>query len=72
MLKKNEKVLNLSEEGSSTTVNINKEKSIEQEATENESISELTVREAINRAIAEEMRRDEDVFLMGEEVGDKI
>jgi len=69
-VKKNEKVLNLSEEGSSTTVNINKEKSIEQEATENESISELTVREAINRAIAEEMRRDEDVFLMGEEVGE--
>ena len=69
-VKKNEKVLNLSEEGSSTTLNINKEKSIEQEATENESISELTVREAINRAIAEEMRRDEDVFLMGEEVGE--
>ena len=69
-VKKNEKVLNLSEEGSSTTININKEKSIEQEATENESISELTVREAINRAIAEEMRRDEDVFLMGEEVGE--
>ena len=69
-VKKNEKVLNLSEEGSSTTVNINREKSIEQEATENESISELTVREAINRAIAEEMRRDEDVFLMGEEVGE--
>ena len=69
-VKKNEKVLNLSEEGSSTTVNINKEKSIEQELTENESISELTVREAINRAIAEEMRRDEDVFLMGEEVGE--
>ena len=69
-VKKNEKVLNLSEEGSSTTVNINKEQSIEQEANENKSISELTVREAINRAIAEEMRRDEDVFLMGEEVGE--
>ena len=69
-VKKNEKVLNLSEEGSSTTVNINEEKSIDQEANENKSISELTVREAINRAIAEEMRRDEDVFLMGEEVGE--
>ena len=69
-VKKNEKVLNLSEEGSSTTVNINKEKSIDQEANEKKSISELTVREAINRAIAEEMRRDEDVFLMGEEVGE--
>ena len=31
---------------------------------------ELTVREAINSAIAEEMRRDVDVFLMGEEVGE--
>ena len=31
---------------------------------------ELTVREAINNAIAEEMRLDGDVFLMGEEVGE--
>ena len=29
----------------------------------------LTVREALRDAMAEEMRRDEDVFLMGEEVG---
>ena len=69
-VKKNEKVLNLSEEGSSKAININEEKSIDQEVNENKSISELTVREAINRAIAEEMRRDEDVFLMGEEVGE--
>ena len=69
-VKINEKVLNLSEEGSSTTINKNEEKSIDQEANEKKSISELTVREAINRAIAEEMRRDEDVFLMGEEVGE--
>ena len=69
-VKKNEKVSNLSEEASNTTININEEKSIDQEANENKSISELTVREAINRAIAEEMRRDEDVFLMGEEVGE--
>ena len=69
-VKKNEKVLNLSEEGSSTTINKNEEKSIDQEANEKKSISKLTVREAINRAIAEEMRRDEDVFLMGEEVGE--
>ena len=69
-VKKNEKVLKLSEEGSSTTINKNEEKSIDQEANEKKSISELTVREAINRAIAEEMRRDEDVFLMGEEVGE--
>ena len=69
-VKKNENVLNSSEEASSTTINVNEEKSIDQEANENKSISELTVREAINRAIAEEMRRDEDVFLMGEEVGE--
>jgi pyruvate dehydrogenase E1 component beta subunit len=31
---------------------------------------ELTVREAINSAISEEMRRDSTVFLMGEEVGE--
>jgi len=30
---------------------------------------ELTVREALRDAMAEEMRRDKDVFLMGEEVG---
>ncbi|MGE3832054.1 MAG: pyruvate dehydrogenase complex E1 component subunit beta [Parvibaculaceae bacterium] len=29
----------------------------------------MTVREAIRQAMAEEMRRDKDVFLMGEEVG---
>ena len=29
---------------------------------------QMTVREALNSAMAEEMRRDEDVFLMGEEV----
>ncbi|MFP7570827.1 pyruvate dehydrogenase complex E1 component subunit beta [Marivita sp. S2033] len=31
---------------------------------------EMTVREALRDAMAEEMRRDEDVFLMGEEVGE--
>ncbi|ESR23505.1 pyruvate dehydrogenase complex E1 component subunit beta [Lutibaculum baratangense] len=31
---------------------------------------EMTVREAIRDAIAEEMRRDEDVFIMGEEVAE--
>ena len=29
----------------------------------------LTYREALNQALAEEMERDPDVFLMGEEVG---
>lgn len=31
--------------------------------------AEMTVREALNQALAEELRHDEDVFLMGEEVG---
>ena len=31
---------------------------------------ELTVRQALNEAMAEEMRRDKDVFLMGEEVAE--
>src|SRR4028118_172995 len=29
----------------------------------------ITYREALNQALAEEMQRDPDVFLMGEEVG---
>ncbi|HSH44532.1 MAG TPA: pyruvate dehydrogenase complex E1 component subunit beta, partial [Longimicrobiales bacterium] len=32
-------------------------------------MSELTYREALNQALAEELERDPDVFLMGEEVG---
>lgn len=31
---------------------------------------EMTVREALNAAMAEEMRKDEDVFIMGEEVAE--
>lgn len=31
--------------------------------------SDLTVRDALNSALAEEMERDEAVFIMGEEVG---
>ena len=42
----------------------------DQELNENSSIKQLTVREAINSAIAEEMKLDENVFLMGEEVGE--
>ncbi len=45
-------------------------KRLEKEKTENQVVNELTVREAINSAIAEEMRLNEDVFLMGEEVGE--
>ena len=42
----------------------------DQELNENSSTKQLTVREAINSAIAEEMKLDENVFLMGEEVGE--
>ena len=41
-----------------------------QKLKENSSPKQLTVREAINSAIAEEMKLDENVFLMGEEVGE--
>ena len=41
-----------------------------QELNENSSTKQLTVREAINSAIVEEMKLDENVFLMGEEVGE--
>ncbi len=49
---------------------VDRNKRLNQEITENHVVNELTVREAINSAIAEEMRLDEDVFLMGEEVGE--
>ena len=42
----------------------------DQQLNENSSTKQLTVREAINSAIAEEMKLDENVFLMGEEVGE--
>ncbi len=45
-------------------------KNYEEEVNENNQKNQITVREAINGAIAEEMRRDENVFLMGEEVGE--
>mgnify|MGYP002624656011 FL=1 len=32
-------------------------------------MARLTLREAITEALREEMRRDENVFIMGEEVG---
>ncbi len=69
-INKSEEVLSAEEEVRSVTANLKDEKTIKQEVNQNESISELTVREAINSAIAEEMRHNEDVFLMGEEVGE--
>mmetsp|Transcript_5547 Transcript_5547/g.10099 ORF Transcript_5547/g.10099 Transcript_5547/m.10099 type:complete len:99 (-) Transcript_5547:999-1295(-) len=32
--------------------------------------TEMTVRDALNSALAEEMRKDDKVFVMGEEVGE--
>ncbi len=66
----NEQVL--SEEGNLDNVDKNFEdnKMLNNETIENQVVNELTVREAINSAIAEEMRLDNDVFLMGEEVGE--
>ncbi len=40
------------------------------EVPEGTEMVEMTVREALNQAMAEEMRRDGDVFLMGEEVAE--
>ncbi len=40
----------------------------EPELPEGTTFKQMTVREALNAAMAEEMRRDQDVFLMGEEV----
>ena len=42
----------------------------EQDIPEGTSFAELTVREALRDAMAEEMRRDDTVFLMGEEVAE--
>ena len=49
------------------TKDLNKEKT---NITNHKDLINLTVREAINLAIAEEMRMDKDVFLIGEEVGE--
>ena len=54
----------------SADTTVEETKRLNKETTENQVVNELTVREAINSAIAEEMRLDEDVFLMGEEVGE--
>jgi len=44
--------------------------SADPEIPEGTEMVEMTVREALNSAMAEEMRRDDDVFLMGEEVAE--
>jgi pyruvate dehydrogenase E1 component beta subunit len=45
-------------------------KAADPEVPEGTEMVEMTVREALNQAMAEEMRRDDDVFLMGEEVAE--
>ena len=55
---------------SATISTIDDKEKYDQEVNEGNSTNQLTVREAINIAIAEEMRLDKNVFLMGEEVGE--
>ena len=65
-----EEVLSEEHNVDSADTTVEETKRLNKETTENQVVNELTVREAINNAIAEEMRLDEDVFLMGEEVGE--
>ncbi|MHB8283605.1 MAG: pyruvate dehydrogenase complex E1 component subunit beta [Caulobacteraceae bacterium] len=60
------------EEGEGTQVVAPKAKQVEAEAEypEGTKLNKTTVRDALRDAIAEEMRRDGDVFLMGEEVAE--
>ncbi len=66
----NEDVLKEETKAGSVDTNIEEKKGPNKETNKNQVVNELTVREAINSAIAEEMRLDEDVFLIGEEVGE--
>ena len=66
---KSRDVLNQEEKVESAPSTFN-EGMLGQYSKDTQSTNELTVREAINSAIAEEMRLDKDVFLMGEEVGE--
>ena len=69
-ISKTEEVFSLEQNGKSVVSNDDKGENAGQDVLENQLMHDLTVREAINNAIAEEMRLDEDVFLMGEEVGE--
>ncbi len=66
---KSRDVLNQEEKVESVPSTFN-EGMLDKYSKDTQSKNELTVREAINSAIAEEMRLDKDVFLMGEEVGE--
>ena len=69
LVEKSEETIHEKEEGSKIS-SIADEEKLGQDKNGNNPINQLTVREAINSAIAEEMRLDDNVFLMGEEVGE--
>ena len=69
LVKKNEETTH-GEEKKSINSSIASKENPDQDENGNKPLNHLTVREAINSAIAEEMRLDENVFLMGEEVGE--
>ena len=69
LVQKSEETTHEEAESSIISLVANEEK-LDQDENGNNPINQLTVREAINSAIAEEMRLDENVFLMGEEVGE--
>ena len=69
LVENNEGTTQVKTETKDISTNVDKEKQ-DKEQDESNFINQLTVREAINSAIAEEMRLDENVFLMGEEVGE--
>ena len=69
LIEKSEETIQEKAESSNISSIADKEK-LGQDKNGNNPINQLTVREAINGAIAEEMRLDDNVFLMGEEVGE--
>ena len=69
-INKSEEIVNAGEKTNSGPFILDEKEKVNQKAPNDQPTTELTVREAINSALAEEMRLDEDVFLMGEEVGE--
>ena len=69
LVEKSEETIHEKAESNNISSTADEEK-LGQDKNGNNPINQLTVREAINGAIAEEMRLDDNVFLMGEEVGE--
>ncbi|MEG8098682.1 pyruvate dehydrogenase complex E1 component subunit beta [Candidatus Liberibacter brunswickensis] len=65
-----ENTIHMSNEKEDEVDNQKSPKNIEESLFSNVPTSSMTVREALRDAIAEEMRRDENVFIMGEEVAE--